>query len=158
MAYDIAQICLNGHITNDSVNRYPVDSKNYCDTCGSKTIKECQSCKVAIQGAMYSEYSYEALENPPSYCIHCGDAFPWINLALEAAEELANIIDELGEHDKKILTDSLAELVKDTPRREVAVIKVKSILKGLDSHFSDGFKNILYNVLSQPITEKIWGS
>jgi hypothetical protein len=157
LAYDTAQICLNGHITNDSVYRYPEDSKNYCDTCGSKTIEECPSCKNAIQGAEYNEYSFDSLESPPSYCIFCGEAFPWIKIALEAAEDLANIIDELGELDKIILTESLAELVKDTPRREVAAIKVKKILKGLDSHLSDGFKNILYNVLSQPITEKIWG-
>jgi hypothetical protein len=47
--YDVAQICLNGHVINDSVKKYPQHNKKFCDKCGVATINNCPNCNTEIQ-------------------------------------------------------------------------------------------------------------
>jgi hypothetical protein len=42
--YHTAQICLNGHIINESIEEYPEKNEKFCSLCGSETITECPSC------------------------------------------------------------------------------------------------------------------
>ena len=53
--YDVAQICLNGHVINESVKEYPKFNKKYCDKCGASTITNCPNCHAEIQGEYHKE-------------------------------------------------------------------------------------------------------
>ncbi len=49
---DTMQVCLSGHVINRSCHSSPLNSKEYCDKCGEKTITSCQSCGKSIPGSM----------------------------------------------------------------------------------------------------------
>ena len=154
--YDTAEICRNGHVTNDSVNAYPLQSKKYCNDCGSPTIQKCEECNFDIQGYHHVPL-VGSIYKTPSYCINCGTAYPWIMDKLLAAEELADLVDEFSEEDKKIISASLSDLVKDTPRSQVAAIRFKKIVSKASGNIGIAFKDILFNVVTEPVNKAIWG-
>jgi hypothetical protein len=53
--YDLAEICLNGHVTTSIARSYPNFRKNFCDECGEKTIMKCPSCQADIKGDYHME-------------------------------------------------------------------------------------------------------
>ncbi len=76
--YDIQQVCLNGHQTTDSYNRSPQFRKNFCTTCGEKTIHQCPGCNEPIKG----DYHVQGIiaiggTRVPTHCENCGKPFPW---------------------------------------------------------------------------------
>lgn len=75
---DTMQVCLEGHVVNDSSRMMPAYSKNFCDDCGAKTITQCPKCGKDIPGrrhlrGVFSTSSMEA----PRHCQSCGNQFPW---------------------------------------------------------------------------------
>lgn len=154
--YDTAEICRNGHVTNESVKEYPIDSKKFCNVCGSETIQKCESCNFEIQGYHHMP-GIGSIYEKPSYCINCGEPYPWIKDKLIAAEELADIVDEFTEEDKKILSSSLQDLVRDTPRSQVAAIRFKKIVSKASENIGFAFKEILFDVATEPVNKLIWG-
>lgn len=154
--YDTAEICLNGHLSNSSTKKYPTKSQPHCVECGEKTIRNCQNCDKDIRGRQ--EYAGLAFSyDVPSYCIYCGNPFPWIQARVEAAIELADLIDEFTDEDKEIITKSIPDLVRDTPRRQIAILQFKNVMKKTSSNIVMGFKEILFDILSEPINESLWG-
>ncbi|MFL6485360.1 MAG: DUF2321 domain-containing protein [Nitrososphaera sp.] len=55
-AYDVAQICENGHVANDSAKGKPEHNQKYCEICGKPTITKCPNCKTPIRGHPYSPH------------------------------------------------------------------------------------------------------
>lgn len=158
--YDTAQVCLNGHPTNDSVIRYPDHNKDFCDKCGEKTITTCQVCNASIRGD-YHVSGVSAIGftyTPPSYCDNCGNPYPWVAEKLNAAIELADLLDELTPEEKEQLKMSLDDLVKDGPRTVVAQTRFKRILSKTGPEIATGFKDILVDVVSETVKKAIWGS
>ena len=47
---DTMQVCLNGHVINDSFVKSPEYNKEHCDRCGKKTITNCPNCDKPIPG------------------------------------------------------------------------------------------------------------
>ncbi|WP_312027173.1 DUF2321 domain-containing protein [Cytobacillus firmus] len=157
--YDIAQICKNGHLITDSFNESPQRRANHCSVCGEQTINCCSSCKASIRGeynvpgVAVIGFSYDI----PSFCHGCGAAYPWTQEKLEAAKELADLLDELTEEEQESLKKSLDELVKDGPRTVVATTKFKRILSKTGPEIATGFKDILIDVVSETVKKTIWG-
>lgn len=76
---DTMQVCLNGHVINDGFHKYPESNKNFCDSCGAKTIINCPNCDKSIPGEL-QDTGVVALgfqKSAPDFCKHCGEAFPW---------------------------------------------------------------------------------
>ena len=48
--YDIAQICINGHVINSMSKSHPEHNKKFCDKCGAPTITNCPKCNTPIRG------------------------------------------------------------------------------------------------------------
>lgn len=68
-SYDIAQVCTNGHVTNNSTQRNPEFSMRFCDKCGEETITKCLSCSSQIRGDYHVEGVFAVSRySPPSYC------------------------------------------------------------------------------------------
>lgn len=80
---DVQQICLNGHQITDSFNNSPAAHKQFCPTCGEKTITNCPKCSAPIQGSIITiDTGYDAIAsilpaNVPVFCDNCGSSYPW---------------------------------------------------------------------------------
>ena len=46
--YDVAQICLNGHVINAYAKSEPNRNQKFCDECGASTMMQCEQCNTDI--------------------------------------------------------------------------------------------------------------
>jgi hypothetical protein len=156
--YDVAQICLNGHMINPSIKTDPMHCQDYCSRCGSITITECQYCKTPIRGRIHypNVVDFGDVEIP-AFCISCGNPYTWTKTKLEAAEELANEIDNLSPDEKQLLSESLAELIKDGPKTQVAAVRFKKLTAHATREITNGLRQILIEIASETAKKAIWG-
>jgi hypothetical protein len=148
MAYDVAQICENGHVINSYHTNSPEHDQNFCDACGAPTITECPTCHVGIRGNVLHDYpnlNFMA----PSFCIYCGNPFPWTQTKISAATQFANELESIDEGDKAVLITSIIDLVKDTPSTPMAIVKFKKIMVKVGTVTASVFREILVDVLSE---------
>ncbi|WP_428739111.1 DUF2321 domain-containing protein [Sulfurimonas sp.] len=158
--YDTAQVCLNGHTINDTVNRHPEFNQKFCDKCGAETITACPECETPIRGDYHVDgvVAIGHQYTPPSYCHNCGNAFPWLQTALESAQELLDIDESINDSDKALLINSMKEISKDTPKTEVNALKIKKIAKKLGSDTYDAFIKIAVDVGTEIAKKSLLGS
>ena len=150
--YRTAQICLNGHMINDSADVYPEHNEEYCSKCGQKTITTCPNCQVPIRGDYYVPGYYGGNETPvPAYCHHCGRPFPWTEKVLNNAVEILSYDAELDENTKQLIKDSIPGLLVDSVDTELSIVKFNSVI----SKVSDVIKNALYNTLVDVVSGAI---
>ncbi len=152
MIFDVAQICLNGHVVNASSGRFPDWNAKFCKQCGSQTIKACPSCGIPIRGSeKVSWMAADAVEpySRPSFCIECGKPYPWTEAALRAAHELIELADEIEATDKENLATDLPDLVRDTPRTPVAATRFKKIIVKLGGGIASALRDIAVDVASE---------
>lgn len=157
--YDVAQICLNGHIITDLAKRYPVHQKKHCPRCGEPTIMQCPNCNTNIQGQYYVGGYINGGYKPylPAFCHECGISFPWTIKKIKAAQDFIQEDDDLSETDKKIATDSIPDMITENPNTQVAALKVKKTLSKVGLSVADGVKSILVDVLSETAKKILWG-
>lgn len=147
--YEVAQVCLNGHVITKIYNISLERRKSFCDKCGAPTIHQCQNCGENIQG----EYMVPGMaaggftKKAPVYCFNCGEPFPWTESRLEAARELVAGTDDFDGKDE--LVESLPDLVSDNPRTIVAATKWKKALIQVGGFTVDAFREIIIDVLSE---------
>jgi hypothetical protein len=133
---------MNGHVTNGSTLRTPENNQKHCEHCAKPTITKCLNCNEPIRGHPYSQYLNWLNSIPaPSFCIACGKpSFPWFETKVQAAKELADMLEDLDDKDKESVKASFDDLIQDNPRSEVAAAKIKQQLKKL----KQGAKDQLY--------------
>jgi hypothetical protein len=157
--YDVAQVCLNGHVINWSSQTYPQHNANFCKKCGAKTINACPKCDANIRGEYHAPgiISFSSAEAPPpSYCINCGAAYPWTKTKLDAANELVLELESLTEDEKKTLKDSLDDLVKDTPKTTLAATRFKKLAVKMGKESANSLRSILIDIISESAKKLIW--
>lgn len=126
---DTMQVCLNGHKITGSADQMPEHREAYCSTCGAETITACTFCNAKIPGINWDigMIGFGSMP-PPNYCLSCGSAYPWqqaaIANAIEVLEEL--IVDQA---DLGTAKTALPELIAGSPKTEVAVLRIKRVLK-----------------------------
>ena len=78
---DTMQVCLNGHVINDGYRKYPEFNKDFCNSCGEKTITNCPNpeCDKPIPGDLQDTgvVAIGFSKSAPDFCEHCGEPFPW---------------------------------------------------------------------------------
>lgn len=129
--YDTAQICLNGHIISRSINGNSSVMEKFCTKCGAETICKCLNCGERIRG----RYEVEGIIDltidtspAPSYCHNCGNPYPWTEDALESARMIIDEEEQLNAADRENLKKSLPDLLSDTPRTSLAVLRFKKAM------------------------------
>lgn len=149
--YDIAQICLNGHIINKTYERIPEYNKEYCDRCGEKTINQCPNCKNSIRGLLWpGAYTFEYQEYVlPLYCDACGNPFPWIETIINAAMELAKEAKILSEVEVIELNESMHNIITDSPKTQLGANKFKKIMKKLSRGTAEAMRSLLVDIASE---------
>ncbi len=160
-SYDVAQICLNGHVVTDRARRAPERMQKFCKNCGEPTITNCPNCNTLIRG----DYQVEGVitvsgrgPTAPSFCHECGKAYPWTERKLEAAWELADELEGLSEEEKGKLKLSLNDLVRDTSKTEVAATRVKKILSKVGKESFNAMKSILLDIATEAVKKSLFGA
>lgn len=117
--YDVAQVCLNGHVVNPIVKSTPEDCDPYCEVCGEKTITQCEKCNAPIRGYSLA-YSNPHLYEPPAYCRQCGQSYPWTERTIQTA--VVRIAEDLSldESEKIQIEEHVNDLMKRTPNQNLA--------------------------------------
>lgn len=156
--FDVAQICLNGHVVNDSSGTYPDRNETFCARCGAKTITACPKCKSDLRGFHHIRGVSHSDYDRPAFCSHCGSALPWTASALKAARELTDVLDGLKDEDREELKKSLNDLMKDTPRARVAETMFKQVMKRSGKEAVDAMRSVLTDVLSESVRKAIFGA
>jgi hypothetical protein len=157
--YRTAQICLNGHVVNDSADEKPHRNEKFCRKCGQPTIMNCPECNERIRGYFYtSNFSGPSIKHPPTFCHNCGKAYPWTNAKLEAAKELIAEDEQLGTDEKELLRLTFPDLIIETPRTRLAISRYKKLTSKSLKVTSEGLKSILIEIASEAIKKMLWPS
>ena len=156
--YDVAQICLNGHIISDSINDFPSRAAAFCQRCGKSTITACPDCNAPIRGHYYVPGVISAsVYDAPSFCYGCGAPYPWTRKGLDAARELADLSENLSTNDKETLKRNLDDLVTESPRTKVAELQFKQLMKKGGKDVYEGLKAILVDIVSETVKKSLFG-
>lgn len=157
-SYDIALICLNGHVISASLIGNQQDLVNHCTQCGAKAIAHCPACQKPIRG----EDTYPGVINyghddyvRPAYCHECGMPYPWTEAYIQAAVELINM-SGINDGEKNSLKSDLPHLLVDTPRTKVATTRMKLFLKAAGKDVSAAMREILVDVVSEGIKKALF--
>ncbi|MCI0423334.1 MAG: DUF2321 domain-containing protein, partial [Acidobacteria bacterium] len=148
---DVAQICLEGHVTNSTTQRFPQHNKDFCDKCGQPTITACPACEKPIRGRYHQQNVVDLTPDDPApaHCIACGTSFPWTESRLAAAKELAEEIEGLTPEERDLLTKSLDDLIRDTSDTPVAATRFKKLIAKVGGGTGKAFYDLAINIMSE---------
>lgn len=155
--YDIAEICLNGHVINDSVQSLPQRREDFCQICGKKTITECQQCRNKIRGAFWGGgYIGTAEFRAPSYCYKCGKPFPWVEDKIKAATEIAKEIGGLSDNEAADLSDNIFNIISETSKTQIGAFRFKKIMAKVGKETANAIRDIVVDIASETAKKIIW--
>lgn len=155
--FDIAQICINGHVVNSTYRADPEYNKNFCDTCGAKTIIQCQSCNAAIKGEHYTPGVLSmGGYYKPAFCDSCGSAYPWVQGAKDASFQLIDFADTLTDIEKNDFKNCIADLMTQSPKTIVAQVKFVKYSTKAGADIASGLKSTLEDVVAETVKKSIW--
>jgi hypothetical protein len=150
------QTCVNGHIASNYIGATFETRKAFCTKCGAETIINCPTCGEPQNGS--SVDSVAVYKGPPdAYCRNCGKPYPWTERQLEAAAELVKEEDQLSAEDKTILTNSLPDLMADTPKTTLAATRFKRIVPRAGLAFKDAMYKFLVDFSSETAKKIVLG-
>lgn len=155
--YDVAQVCLNGHVITSMLRMKPERGKGFCDKCGKETISRCPNCNQLIQGSYFGGAIHVAFYKPPNYCYKCGKPFPWTEAKLKAAKELVDELTNLTPTEQEQLKKSLDDIVQDTPQTPVATTRFKRLVAKGGQVAANALRDILVDIASEAAKKAIWG-
>jgi len=131
--FEVAQICLNGHLITPTAANHPGHRMKFCDRCGAETTMACPSCGAFIRGASTVALAFEgwrATCHVPLYCPECGEPYPWTTKRLAAAREAVELLD-MDEIEKERLAEDLERITINTPSTAPAAMRVQEVFKTL---------------------------
>jgi len=157
---DTAQVCLNGHRVTSTYDSAPESRRQFCTMCGAPTITACPACGARIKGDYRAEgvFNLEADLPLPLFCDGCGKPYPWTASGLRAARELADEIEGLSSQEREQLKHSLDDLVADTPRTGLAVVRFKKLAAKAGQGAAQALKQILVALVTDAARKQIWPS
>lgn len=133
-----AHICKNGHVL---IERRPIAGNTYCETCGAEMLEKCPSCQSAIRewhinAAYLGTPPYER----PAYCKNCGKPYPWTAAALESSAMLIEEDDELSAELREKAIETLPDIITETPKTNLAVVRLKKVLAAAGKFTADSLR------------------
>lgn len=134
----------------DNADAYPEHKCAYCSECGTQTIMNCPNCNSEIRGEYFVEGIYGGAEGSvPAYCHQCGNPYPWTEAKLQAANDLADELDELSQEDRELLKGTFADLMKESPQTEVAAIRFKKVLAKVGRETAKTVRDLVVDIASE---------
>lgn len=145
--YFTAQVCLNGRMITSEFERE--GGSNRCEDCGAPTITRCPKCDSQIRGSIYGSGIDIGTYPPPKFCNSCGEPYPWTETAIALAQELAAETMEFNEEERKLIIESIPDIVSDTQKSKIAIPRFKRIVGKHGQKIWDEFKDILLEFSSR---------
>jgi len=138
--------------------KYPESNKAFCNVWGSKTIVVCPSCDAKIKGrySLPGIVDFGAYEKS-AFCDNCGKPYPWTEKAQEAADALISFSEDLSQEEKKEFKESITDLITESPKTNVAIVKFKTFAKKAGKDIAGGIKDIIIDLVSETAKKAIWG-
>jgi hypothetical protein len=93
-------------------------------------------------------------EPAPSFCHACGQPYPWIEDALKAAAEAADLLENLNEAEREDLKRDLDDLVRETPRAPVAALRFRRVVTKAGREAPELFKDLFVGVVSSAVLKQ----
>ena len=156
--YDVGQICENGHVISGMAGTHPGHNQDFCETCGARTLVTCPCCSTTIRGQLPGMISFGRSYTAPAFCFKCGKPFPWTLAGLRAAEELADEMDVLTDQEKETLKASVHDLVRETPKSQVAKTRFKKIMRKVGREGSEAMRSVLTTLVSESVRSAMFGA
>ena len=154
--YDIAQICINGHVINSCSVSTPHINRKFCQRCGSPTITACQYCSAKIKGSYLTNISTSGFTRP-SFCSDCGKPYPWTEAKIQAAHDLAKELENITKEEREILHRSIDDMVTDSPRTELAVTRFIKLLAKVGEPAARALRELIIEIASSAAVKLIKG-
>jgi hypothetical protein len=82
--------------------------------------------------------------------------YPWTARSLTAARELAEELENLGIEEKKVLSKSLDDLVRDTPKTSVALVRFKNIMRKAGGLAAEQLKSTLREIAPESVKRALF--
>ena len=149
--YDTAQICTNGHLINSASLKYPEHNSEFCGKCGAPTITKCENCNAGIRGKYHDRYInvVDFAPKPPGFCPDCGKPYPWTEAKLKAAQELADLLEDLSPEERELLKKSFDDIVRDTPQTAVAATQFKRLAAKVGKTVAEELRKLVVDIASE---------
>ena len=143
--YFTAQVCKNGHSITRSIELYPNEMQNFCSKCGAETITSCPSCNTLLRGELYDEEDLFICNDISldSYCPNCGNPYPWTQSAIENAILMIQEEEGLSYQFKESVIQSLPDIIVETPKTGLAVIRLKKCMSTVGKFAADGLRQFV---------------
>ena len=106
-------------------------------------------------GFFFSGFVDLAEFRAPEFCHECGAPYPWTKAKIEAANEFVDDLDELDENEKSNFKKSIDEIVKNSPKSEMAVHKIGKLMKKLGQGAYIGARKLLVDISSETLKKLI---
>ena len=91
----------------------------------------------------------------PAFCMDCGAPFPWTKEKLGIARELISDIRELDNEEKENFYRSIEDITKESPRTQLAAIKVKGYLAKAGNVVGGAIRDIVVDIASETAKKMI---
>jgi hypothetical protein len=156
--YETAQVCKNGHVITDAYSESAELAKPFCPECGQPTITKCEHCDAEIQGRVHldSVISSRKMERAPAYCFNCGEPFPWTRSHIEAVHELLELDGKIDDADRDTMRNALPDLLAETPKTQVAVVKAKAVMGRMEEGTYEAIKVIISGFASETVRKALF--
>jgi len=158
--YEVAQICMNGHVITPLLKTHPIYSQKYCSQCGALTITTCPKCNKEIRGSYYTSLSIRNSESSykkPNFCHNCGTPYPWTASKLKSAHDLSDELENLTPDERDLLKKTLDDIVSDTPQTTVSALRFKKLAAKAGSTAASALlEDIIVDIASEAAKKIIW--
>lgn len=153
MNYYCAHVCQNGH---GVIECEPIVKKEYCEKCGAEMLDKCPSCRNIIREWHISpNVLFTPQYHPINYCRNCGKPYPWTEAALKASAALIDEDEELNDKLRVDAIETLPDLLIETPRTNLAVIRLKKVLSSAGKFTADGLRQFVIDFCCEFVKKQL---
>jgi len=149
--YDVGLVCENGHGINGHARTYPEMNSDFCPQCGSKTIYQCE-CGEPVHG---NYLNLASRYDPPAHCTGCGKPHIWTARRAETLKSLIAELDDLSPEETRNLSESVPDLIVETPMTETATMRVKKLLARLKPDMAKFVGSTLKELVVASVVRKL---
>jgi hypothetical protein len=75
---------------------------------------------------------------------------------LQAAQDLATVVENLSLEEKAQLRKSLDDLIRDTPQTQVAAMRFKQLMVKAGTATASAFRELLIDIASEAAKKALW--
>jgi hypothetical protein len=156
--FDKAQVCRRGHRGTLYALTQPITVKKFCTDCGAPMVDACEHCGAHLRGVRHipGVLSTHAPATP-SFCYECGKPYPWTEERLSAAREFALELEGLSSDEREQLSKSLDDIVADTPRTSLAVVRMKKMVAKVAKPVGEAFYKLVVDISSETAKKMLTG-